>query len=132
MRATDLRLTAEAEGAAASPGGVTRHGRGYDCDACGKTFEGEPAGGGGVYMHEGVAEFGGASTRPVFRRRGVQSALLAARLKAASATGCDTAIVLTEPGSDSERNLGRAGFRLGYTKVIVRSQSRGEIESPRP
>jgi hypothetical protein len=46
MRATDLRLTAEAEGAAASPGGVTRHGRGYDCDACGKTFEGEPAGAG--------------------------------------------------------------------------------------
>jgi predicted RNA-binding Zn-ribbon protein involved in translation (DUF1610 family) len=46
MRATDLSPATETEANAASPGGVTRHGRGYDCDACGKWFEGEPAGAG--------------------------------------------------------------------------------------
>ena len=82
--------------------------------------DGELAGGAGMYMHEGVVEFGGASTRLAFRRRGVQTALLAARLEAAHAAGCDAAIVLTEPGSNSERNLSRVGFRLAYTKVTLK------------
>ncbi len=79
----------------------------------------QPAGGGGMYVHEGVAEFGGASTRPKFRRRGVQTALLHARLTAARAQGCDLAMALTSPGSASQRNIERVGFRLAYTKVTA-------------
>ncbi len=79
-----------------------------------------PAGGGGMYIHEGVAELGGASTRLEFRRRGVQTALLHARLAAARAQGCDLAMALTSPGSASQRNIERVGFRLAYTKVTVR------------
>ena len=79
----------------------------------------EPAGGGAMYIHEGVAEFGGTSTRPQFRRRGVQTALLAARLKAAAAQDCNYAMVMTSPNSASQRNLERAGFRLGYTKAVM-------------
>ena len=38
-----------------------------------------------------------------------------------SRAGCDLAVVDTEPGSDSQRNVERLGFRLGYTKVTMRS-----------
>jgi GNAT superfamily N-acetyltransferase len=82
-------------------------------------IDGQPAGGGGMYIHEGVAEFGGASTRPAFRKRGVQTALLHARMSAARKAGCDLALVVTAPGEDSQRNVERAGFRLAYTKVVV-------------
>jgi len=81
--------------------------------------DGQPAGGGGMYVHEGVAEFGGASTRPEFRRRGVQTTLLHTRLSTARAQGCDLAMVLTSPGSASQRNIERVGFRLAYTKVTA-------------
>jgi GNAT superfamily N-acetyltransferase len=82
-------------------------------------IDGQPAGGGGMYVHEGVAELGGASTRPEFRRRGVQTALLQARLAAARVQGCDLAMALTSPGSASQRNIERVGFRLAYTKVTA-------------
>lgn len=81
----------------------------------------EPAGGGGLYMHQGVAELGGASTRPAFRRMGVQAALLQARLSAARDMGCDLAIVMTAPGSNSQRNIQRAGLRLAYTRAVLRA-----------
>jgi len=82
-------------------------------------IDGQPAGGGGMYVHEGVAEFGGASTRPEFRRQGVQTALLYARLAAARVQGCDLAMALTSPGSASQRNIERVGFRLAYTKATL-------------
>jgi GNAT superfamily N-acetyltransferase len=82
-------------------------------------IDGQPAGGGGMYLHDGVAEMGGASTRPAFRRRGVQTALLYMRLAVARRLGCDLAVVGTSPGSDSQRNIERAGFQLAYTKDIV-------------
>ena len=82
-------------------------------------IDGQPAGGGGMYIHEGVVEFGGASTRPAFRKRGVQTALLHARMDAARKAGCDLALVVTAPGEESQRNVERAGFRLAYTKVVV-------------
>jgi GNAT superfamily N-acetyltransferase len=79
----------------------------------------QPAGGGGMYMHEQAVELGGASTRAAFRRRGVQTALVQARLAAARRAGCDLAVVGTSPGSESQRNLERAGFTLAYTKAIM-------------
>jgi GNAT superfamily N-acetyltransferase len=80
---------------------------------------GQPAGGGSILIHEGVAEFGGDSTRPAFRRRGVHTALLQARLAAAAKLGCDLALLLAEPGSDSQRNAERVGFRVVYTKTLL-------------
>jgi GNAT superfamily N-acetyltransferase len=81
--------------------------------------DGKPAGGGGMYIHEGIVEFGGASTRSTFRRRGVQTALINARIKAAQELGNKLAMVVTEPGSHSQRNLEKQGFQLAYTKVIM-------------
>jgi GNAT superfamily N-acetyltransferase len=79
----------------------------------------EPAGGGALVIHEGVAELCSASTRPAFRRHGVQAALLQARLRAAREAGCDLAMALTSPGTASQRNAERAGFHLAYTKAIL-------------
>jgi GNAT superfamily N-acetyltransferase len=79
----------------------------------------EPAGGGGMYIHGGVAEFGGASTRPAYRKRGVQTALLQHRMDAAYTLGCDMAMVMTTPGTVSQRNVQRAGFDVAYTKATL-------------
>lgn len=78
---------------------------------------GEAAGAGTLSLHDGLAELFGASTRVPFRNRGVQAALLASRLAEAQRQGCDLAAVHTEPGSASQRNVERMGFRLAYTKV---------------
>jgi GNAT superfamily N-acetyltransferase len=85
----------------------------------------EPAGCGGAYFAPQVSalELGGASTLPRFRRRGVQRALIEARLALGPALGCDLAVVLTEPGSNSQRNLLRAGFNLAYTKAVMEKVS---------
>ena len=68
-------------------------------------------------LHQGVASFGGAGTLPEFRNRGVQRALLLARIALAAESGCDLAMVCTEPGSDSQRNAAHHGFRVAYTRI---------------
>ena len=83
----------------------------------------EPAGGGGVGTYQGVASLYGTSTLPAFRKRGVHTALIQARLAFAVAAGCDLAKVTTLPGSGSQRNVERQGFRVAYTRtVMVREQ----------
>ena len=81
--------------------------------------DGQPAGGGAMVTHSGVAELCSASTRPPFRKRGVQTALLHTRLLAAQEAGCDLAMVVTSQGAASQRNVERIGFRLAYTKAVV-------------
>ena len=71
--------------------------------------------------YDGVAGLFGAGTRLPHRNLGIQHALISARLAAAAEAGCDLAAVDTEPGSESQRNVERLGFRLGYTKVTMRS-----------
>ncbi len=81
--------------------------------------DGQPAGGGSLLLHEGVAELGGDSTRPAFRGRGVQTALLQTRLAAARELGCDLAMLLADPGSASQHNAERAGLHVMYTQVLI-------------
>lgn len=83
------------------------------------SIDGEPAGGGVVALYDRLALFYSASTRVAFRGRGVQTALLRARLSFAAAQGCDLAMVRTTPGSASQRNVERAGFQVVYTKVML-------------
>ena len=78
-----------------------------------------PAGGGALAIHDGVALCFSASTRPAYRHLGIQRALLEARLAYAADSGCDLAAVSTIPGSASQRNVERLGFRLAYTKATV-------------
>ncbi len=61
----------------------------------------------------------GAGTAAEFRGRGLQTALLCARLAAAAEAGCEYAVVVTNGGSASQRNCERLGFRVAYSKVTV-------------
>jgi hypothetical protein len=70
-----------------------------------------------LFMHGGVALLAGASTVPEGRRHGAQQALLSARLAAAAANGCDVAMMVAAPGSASQRNAERRGFRIAYTRT---------------
>ncbi|SEH48981.1 Acetyltransferase (GNAT) domain-containing protein [Mycolicibacterium rutilum] len=81
--------------------------------------DGAIAGGAGMRMSQGVAQLVGAATVPAYRRRGVQSALLATRLIDAADAGCDIAVVTTQPGSRSQQNVQRSGFHLLYTRAVL-------------
>ena len=72
---------------------------------------------GAVHLRDGVAHLAGASTIPAGRRRGAQLALLEHRLQYAAARGCDIALMGASPGSGSQRNAERHGFRIAYTRV---------------
>lgn len=61
----------------------------------------------------------GAGTLAAYRGRGLQTALLRARMAAAVAAGCEYAVVVTQGGSASQRNVERLGFRVAYSKVTV-------------
>jgi GNAT superfamily N-acetyltransferase len=74
-------------------------------------------------LHDGVALFGGAATTPELRRRGLQSALLQARMRYAFDHGCDLAAMAAEAGSGSKRNAERKGFRIAYTRTKWRLAS---------
>jgi GNAT superfamily N-acetyltransferase len=74
---------------------------------------------GGLGVGGGVAQMAGAATAPAHRRRGVQTALLAARLADAATAGCDVAVVTTQPGSRSQQNVQRQGYDLLYTRAVL-------------
>ncbi|MGP8253368.1 MAG: GNAT family N-acetyltransferase [Terracidiphilus sp.] len=78
---------------------------------------GTPGAAGIVCIHQGVALLGGAATVPELRRLGLQGALLQYRLNYALDRGCDVAMIATEPGSGSQRNAEREGFRIAYTRT---------------
>ncbi len=81
--------------------------------------DGRPAGAGMLIVHGTAAACAADGTLPVFRRRGIQRALIQARLRHASAAGCEIAFAAALPGSISQRNYERAGFRIAYTKTIT-------------
>ncbi len=93
QRAVTLLLAAELDGAAAAAGAMSVFGE--------------------------VALCFSAATLPAFRGRGAQTALLAARLRAARDGGARWAAVMTSPGSASERNVLRAGFSLAGSRLSL-------------
>ena len=87
-------------------------------------IDGKPGATGDMTIHNGIALFAGASTGPELRRRGLQYALLAARMRYALDHGCDLAMMGAAPGSASQRNAERHGFRIAYTRVKWQIQAR--------
>lgn len=65
----------------------------------------------------------GAGTLTEFRGRGLQTALIHARLREAARSGCEFAVVVTQGGSASQRNCERLGFRVAYSKATVIKQT---------
>ena len=86
-------------------------------------INGMPAGGCGYSVRNGVASLFADAVLPEFRRRGVHTALIQARLQAAVQAGCEFATAGTQPGSASQRNYQRLGFEVAYTKLTMVSTS---------
>ena len=82
-------------------------------------IDGEVVGAGSLRITDGIAHLCGAATLPAFRRRGVQTALLTARLADAHREGCDLAVMVTMPGSKSHENACRRGFQLLYPRAML-------------
>lgn len=85
-------------------------------------WNGRVAGAAQLFTDGGYAALSAASVLPECRRHGVHTALIRARLKRAIALGCDIAGVFTDPGSNSQRNAERHGFRLMYSKAILKAE----------
>lgn len=62
--------------------------------------------------------YGGAVAQS-HRRRGIQQALIAARMDHARAVGCPVLTILTKPGIPTERNAMRLGFSPSYAKAVL-------------
>jgi GNAT superfamily N-acetyltransferase len=82
----------------------------------------EPVAYGGLYVCGGSAYLGPAFTRPEFRGRGAQTALIKHRIREAARHGC--ALLVTETADDtpekpnpSTKNLVSAGFEVAYRRA---------------
>ena len=91
----------------------TRASRGYLA-----RIEGRIGGGAGLFLHASAALLFCDATLAAARGCGIQGALIARRLQDAARAGCDLAVASTAPGSVSQRNYERAGFRIAYTKAF--------------
>jgi GNAT superfamily N-acetyltransferase len=80
-------------------------------------IDGTPIAAAALGLSGGVAHLAGASTVPAARKQGAQLALLDARLRYAAGQGCDLALMGALPGSGSQRNAERHGFRIAYTRI---------------
>jgi GNAT superfamily N-acetyltransferase len=78
---------------------------------------GQPIASASLGLGDRVAILAGASTIPSARNRGAQRALLQARLQIAAERGCDLVMMGAQPGSTSQRNAERQGFRIAYTRI---------------
>jgi hypothetical protein len=80
-------------------------------------IDGCPVAAGALSIHDGVALLAGACTIPSARRQGAHQALHHARMQHAQSAGCDLAMMCASPGSTSQRNAERQGFRIAYTRI---------------
>ncbi len=80
-------------------------------------LDGKPIAAGALGLCDGVAHLAGASTIPSGRKQGAQLALLDHRLRYGAEHGCTVALMAALPGSGSQRNAERNGFRIAYTRM---------------
>lgn len=90
--------------------------------SCFFAMDGEaPIGTGAIYMSGSYAWLGGGTTVPEFRNRGVQKALIEARIDEGVANGVSTFVVETEAPMTgkpnvSYENLRKIGFQHAYDR----------------
>lgn len=68
-------------------------------------------------LHGAFCDLAVTSTLPAYRGRGLQKRLLATRLNFAKDQGLHVAMVTTDPGSISDLNIQKLGFRCAYTRI---------------
>lgn len=70
-----------------------------------------------IAMHGSVCDLGVTSVMPAYRARGLQKKLIETRLYVAQQNGMEIATVTTEPGTISDLNVQKSGFRSAYTRI---------------
>lgn len=93
-------------------------------------IDGVVAGAGGCETSDGLTSLFGTSVLPAYRRRGVQQALIAARLSRGLELGSDMAAIMASPGIPTERNAMRLGFQVAYSRVVLVKHGEGLAPSP--
>lgn len=93
-------------------------------------LNGTPVGAAGLEVRGSAAALFATSVLPAARRRGVQRALIAARLAHARAHGARLACIHSRPNIPTERNALRAGFFLAYPKAVLVKRGEGLRASP--
>jgi GNAT superfamily N-acetyltransferase len=79
--------------------------------------DGAPVSAGAMNVRGKLALLFADSTMEKYRGQGLHVALIRERLRNAARLGCDLATASTAPGSVSQRNYERAGFRVVHTKL---------------
>jgi GNAT superfamily N-acetyltransferase len=80
--------------------------------------DGAPAGAAVLSIHHDIGYLAAGSVLPQFRGRGLHAALIAARLIRCRERRCRVVTVGTAWGTQSQRNLQRAGFALAHVRSI--------------
>ncbi|WP_224245881.1 GNAT family N-acetyltransferase [Hyalangium gracile] len=88
-------------------------------DAYVARIRGEAVGAGGCESSDGVTALFGTSVKPAFRGRGIQQALIVARLERGLERGSRLAVIISGPGIPTERNAARLGFFMAYSRVCL-------------
>lgn len=105
---------------------VARHER---CDSFVGRVDGAIVATAGMESAPPVACLFGATTAEAFRQRGVQAAMIVARLERARQRGCTLGVIHSRPGIPTERNALRLGFQVAYTKAILVQPGEGLARS---
>jgi hypothetical protein len=82
-------------------------------------FHGEPAGAASVDFHDGCAICAVGSVKSEFRQQGIHTSLISARLVSAARHHCDLILMITDPGTISQRNAQKFGFQVVCTRTVV-------------
>ena len=88
----------------------------------GAYLDGRVVGGGGLEIAPDgspLATLWGLAVLPEYRRRGIQGAIIAERLRIARERGARVATIGSLPGGPTERNAARFGFRVAYTRCTL-------------
>ena len=93
-------------------------------------FQIDDLAGAGYMVQSGLATFFADGTRQTARGRGLQTALIRGRIAIAASHGCDLATASTLPGSQSQRNYERVGFRVAYTKIAFTRSNATPAKNP--
>lgn len=118
----------------ALPGEIVEFGRkcartrGYDLFVA--RADGEAVGAGGCESGEGATLLFGTSVKASHRRRGIQQALMVARLERGRQLGSRLAVINSRPGIPTERNATRLGFNMAYSRAVLVKPGEGLVPSP--
>ena len=86
-------------------------------------INGVTAGGAVLSIHDDVAYLAAASTLPAFRNRGIQGALIDARIECARALGCNIVAGQAAWATSSQANMQRAGLQISHLRTLWTNSS---------